>query len=86
MSAGELCTCPRDGHATRRPAGTGPGCGQYSADQELGGLCSSCATGWHVACDRTVDTMPVDGPYGRCATCGFNLTLHHAFPLPSTKE
>ena len=69
MSEGFVCSCNPLNEHPKRPGGRG-GCGRYSADQELGGLCSSCAAGWHRACDRPRFAA------GICGMCGWHGSQH----------
>jgi hypothetical protein len=69
MSTGFICDCTAPNHPPRVAEGA-TGCGRYAADQELGGPCSSCSTGWHLPCDR-----PWFSP-GSCLRCGWHGTQH----------
>lgn len=62
MSFGAICDCSQP-------------CRRYAADQELGGLCSSCSAGWHEPCDRPWAVS------GVCDRCGWHATEHRK-PCP----
>ena len=70
MSDGFVCECQMTDHPRR--LGGEAGCGRYAADQELGGYCSSCASGWHRPCDRPRFTS------GPCLKCGWHGSQHGA--------
>jgi hypothetical protein len=57
----------------------------YALDQEIGGLCLPCRMGHHVPCNRDGESMPLDGPFGPCALCGYNFTTHPNFGLPAAR-
>jgi hypothetical protein len=61
MSVGRLCTCPKHPPGRQRQNGE-PACPHYAANQQTGGHCTSCASGFHAPCDSL--TLPADAPSG----------------------
>lgn len=70
MSWGHVCSC-RAKHDTA----TGE-CHNYSADQELGGVCASCERDWHRPCTELLFSEDWPYPYGTCERCNWHSNSH----------